>query len=177
MSCCCCCCGGCCCCCCCSLLDSGTDLLRLPPTVVSTATAAAEVTASTAAAEDVEDGLAAGVAALLPSPPPSLPSPPPPVSGAVAMRAQDLWTHAFLSLPGPPYRFWSRQFLHSLQSCVRSLLRHPWQEPHLSRFLRFPVTGSTCPGSTFSDLFGGLFLGFFLAGTVDLDEVDLSSGA
>merc|ERR1719319_443863 len=47
------------------------------------------------------------------------------------MTAHCLLIQAFFSLPGPPYLFWSRQFLHCLQSCVLSLFLHPVQAPHL----------------------------------------------
>merc|ERR1719319_1804832 len=53
------------------------------------------------------------------------------------MTAHCLLIQAFFSLPGPPYLFWSRQFLHCLQSCVLSLFLHPVHAPHLALFLLF----------------------------------------
>ena len=66
----------------------------------------------------------------------------------VAMMMHDRLTHAFFSRPGPPYLFWSMQFLHTLQSWVLSRFRQPRQVPQRERFRLFPVTGSIIPGST-----------------------------
>ena len=57
----------------------------------------------------------------------------------VALFMQDLMTHAFLSVPGPPNFFMDWQFLHTLQSCVLSRFLQPKQVPHRERLRFNPV--------------------------------------